>query len=197
MRNFTLLATLGLAACGGGFSQGEAEQIMEDLNAINQEAYTSMSTEVATAGRAVSGNFEWDLDEDSATFSGDLTSDGTAGGFGFGAGWAGTLEMDGSVTWTDTKWTWDLGVTYVDVEVEGTTYNGSTDWSMTVDVGDGTSYTLSYTLTGEVTAEGEIKGTGEVDWTTTMTFDESGLSMEASGTIGKQTVEYEYSFGGF
>jgi hypothetical protein len=177
------LALSTLAACGGGLSDEEIQEVFAAQYAVSQDVATEVGNEVAQSVQTPGKGFEFSGDESSWTLTGDLEGKGLV--------WSGVIGVDGAGSSTDTSYDFDLGLTYEDVEAVGhdATLNGDLDqgWTMTYEE---QNTHAEYDMVGDLKVTGGITGRAKIDFSMTMDYDAATgeLTYEYEGTINGKDV---------
>ncbi len=169
---------LFVVACSG-MSPQEANMVFERANRVGFDAYTTTYADSETATARDSGTFTWTSEEDGFAFEGSVV--GTTE-------WTGQVDLAGSASWTDTTWSGQWSLEYIEVVDEGITLNGRLEWTLDLE-GDHTGGSLVYTVYGEIEATGDATGTGLVDYTVTGEITSNSLAFEVEGTIDGTPID--------
>lgn len=176
------LALPTLSGCAA-FSWDEAESVAKTNNQLNLAAFNSLMEDWSAAKKkSTTATLDWDELEDGWSMSGSITSDGPH--------WTGTMSFDGSLTGDESSAEWTLGVDYDQATVDATTLDGSMDWRWAAEVTTLSDFHMEYEVWGEITATGDIEGTGEVDYLATIDVSGSSASFEVTGKVGGQPVDF-------
>ncbi len=184
----TLGAALVLPTLGGcaAFSWDEAESVAKTNNQLNLAAFSSLMEDWAAAKKkSTTATLDWEQLEDGWAFSGSLSSDGPH--------WTGAMGFDGSLVGDEDSAEWTLGVDYDQATVDTTTLDGSMDWRWTVEVTTLSDFHMEYQVTGEITASGDVVGTGAMDYLATIDVSGGSASFEVSGKVGGQPVDFSFT----
>ncbi|MCP4805394.1 MAG: hypothetical protein GY913_09185 [Proteobacteria bacterium] len=171
-----------LAACSGMNNQ-DAHMVFERANSVGFDTYVDLYSDSSNAGERDSGVFTWTSTDDGFTFEGSVT--GTSD-------WTGTVEVSGEASWTATTFSGAWSLDYIDVVEDGVTLNGGLDWTLDLE-GDHDSGSLEYGVFGEVTADGDASGTGEVDYTANVEITTNSFSFVAEGTIDGTPIDSSFT----
>ena len=172
-----------LVGCNGdGFSKKEAEIVAESNAKASSGAYGSLNGDMTA--RSTISEVEWTQTDDGFTFAGIVTSDGPE--------WTGALTVDGQLVQTDTSATWSMDVAYDEVTVDGTTLDGAISWDWALAYSD-VGFAMTSHTEGEITATGEAEGTGQIDTTSELVLDTTGMSATVTGTVDGHEVDFDYT----
>lgn len=179
MRPLMLIALPAtLIACGSADALNEED---------SQQAFAAMntvSTDVQTQAYASMGSAAKDL-----TVSGDASSYSYSGTLDGGAGWTGTVTVDGDASVTGDSYSFDFSLEYDKVDVGGTILDGVLDWTVDASYGQ-TGYTYTYAMVGDLDVSGNYSGSMDFDYSLSVSIDSQtgNFTYEASGDINGYDV---------
>jgi autotransporter translocation and assembly factor TamB len=169
----SMLATLGLIACGGDDLDAEtAGQAMGEAMTSGQTAFSNVSVEMGKL--------------DGAWVSGDASSFQVSGSLQNTTG-SGSATVTGSGSKAGTGFKMDLKMVYSDWKsAQGLILNGTLNISYDVkSIGiTGMDYSMKYS--GDLEVSGSASGTASFDLTVTI----KGMPPQVCGTVGGQDVSY-------
>jgi hypothetical protein len=176
----SVLALSTLAACGGGLSDEEIAEVFAAQYAVSQDVATEVATEVAASAGTGKG-FEFEGDSDSWTLTGELE--------GKGVFWTGLIGVDGSGSYTETDYEFDLALAYEDVEAVGRdiTLNGDLDQAWTATY-EGQNSHIEYDMVGDLSVSGGMSGRAKIDFSMVIDYTDGTLTYTYEGTINGRDV---------
>lgn len=180
-----LVGALTLSLLGGcaDFNWEEAEDVANSNTHLNLAAYKALYDDWGTARRrATDATLNWSELADGWAYDGGISSDGPY--------WTGAMDFDGDLTGDASSAEWNLAVTYTDCSYEeGLTLSGDMSWHWAVEVSS-TGFSMEYAVKGNLTAVGDIEGTGEVDYHAMINVDGNSVSLDISGDVGGTPVDF-------
>ncbi len=175
---------LMLMACSG-FNTTEAHMVFDRGNNVGFDSYLALFNAKDDAGARDSGAFVWTGDDESWSFDGTVTGDGSND-------WTGTVNLYGEASWDDSSLDGAWGVEYLGVEQEGIVLDGNMDWTLALE-GSHSSGSIEFTALGEITASGDAEGTGDIDYTALVEVDANSFSFSAEGEVDGTPIDSTFT----
>lgn len=184
-RSLVTLGFVGLSglavACGGkgGLSEEDAQKVFLAMYTVGADVQSQAFSAVSAAGKDLSVSSS----EDGYAFSGSISGTGL---------WTGTIEVSGSMTYTDTHYEYAFSMDFVEVNVvsQDLTLDGSVDWDLMMDTSDDGSFTYEYGYSGSLEVSGSVEGTADFDFSIVAAYDASTgtYTYTAEGDLGGNDV---------